>query len=288
MKIITILITCVLNLLFCQGNNNNSEVMLSLQNINIFPRVVGEGTPILFLHGVPDTREIWNPIVKELQSEYRCITPDWPGFGKSGSGEDIDCSLEGHADFVNELANALGLHEPFYLVAHDFGGISAMAFASKYPKRLLRLVISNAPFSPDYNWHFMAKVWRTPLLGELSMLTMNRMAFTLSMRQGSEKLSKEHIHNMNAQLSTEMKKMILKMYRALPVDSFKDWQPKLLEATSQIPTLILWGEKDPYLPGWLAESYGAQEVKYYPHSGHWAPAEEPDDFVKDLKKFLIE
>ena len=262
------------------------EMNLTVQKVKIFSRGSGEGASILFLHGVPDTREIWNPIVAELKSEYRCITPDWPSFGNSGSGEALDCSLDGHADFLNDLADALDLHEPIYLVAHDFGGISAMAFASKYPERVRCMVISNAPFSPDYNWHFMAKVWRTPFLGELSMLTMNRMAFTLSMGQGSEKLSKQHIHNMFSQLSPEMKKMILKMYRAMPVECFKEWHPRLLKATSRIPTLILWGEKDPYLPKWLAESYGAQEVNYYSDSGHWAPAEEPAAFTADLKNFL--
>ncbi|MBC8311894.1 MAG: alpha/beta hydrolase [Candidatus Marinimicrobia bacterium] len=286
MKLLFILMMGVINTLICQDNTHISEMNITVQNVNIFSKSSGEGTPILFLHGVPDTHDIWNPIVAELESNYRCITPDWPGFGQSDSGETIDCSLDGHADFVNDLADALGLTEPFYLVAHDFGGISAMAFASKYPDRVRRLVISNAPFSPDYNWHFMAKIWKTPLLGEFSMLTMNSIAFSISMQQGSEKLSKAHIKEMYSQLSSNMRKMILKMYRGMPEDSFKDWQPKFLIATSQIPTLILWGEKDPYLPTWLAKSYGAEEVKYYPDSGHWAPAEEPTAFTQDLKRFL--
>lgn len=259
---------------------------LTVQDVNIYSQESGEGTPILFLHGVPDTREIWNPIVEELQTDFRCITPDWPGFGRSGSGDSIDCSLNGHADFVNDLADGLGLHEPFYLIAHDFGGISAMAFASKYPDRLRRLVISNAPFSPEYDWHFMAKIWCTPMLGEISMFTMNKMAFSLSMRQGSQKLSKQHIQDMYSHLSSKMRTMILKMYRGMPEESWLEWQPKLLDATSKIPTLILWGEQDPYLPNWLPESYGAQEIKYYPDSGHWAPAEEPKAFIEDVRRFF--
>ena len=259
---------------------------LTVQNLKIFCRESGDGTPILFLHGVPDTGDIWNPIVTQLKSNYRCIAPDWPGFGSSESGESVDCSLDGHADFVNDLADALNLHEPFYLIAHDFGGISAMAFASKYPKRVHRLVISNAPFSPDYGWHFMAKIWRTPILGEFSMLTMNSMAFSLSMRQGSQKLSKQHIQDMYSHLSSKMRKMILKMYREMPENGWEEWHPRLLKATSQIPTLILWGEKDPYLPNWLPDSYGAQKIKYYPDSGHWLPAEESASFITEVMRFF--
>ena len=161
-----------------------------------------------------------------------------------------------------------------------------MAFASKYPSRVRRLVVSNAPFSPDYRWHFMAKIWRTPVLGELSMMTMNSLAFSLSMRQGSLKLSKQHILDTYRHLSPKMKTMILKMYRSMPEESWKEWLPRLLEATRRIPTLILWGEQDPYLPNWLPEGYGAQSIKRYPASGHWLPAEESAAFIEELKRFF--
>ena len=259
---------------------------ICVQNVNIFSKEVGRGAPVVFLHGVPDTSDIWQAVVSGLQSSHRCITLDWPGCGRSGSGESIDCSLDGHADFVNDLADALDLHEPFDLVGHDFGGISAMAFASKYPQRLRRLVISNAPFSADYRWHFMAKIWRTPILGELSMITMNGLAFSLSMRQGSKKLSKQHIRDTYQHLSPSMKRMILRMYRSMPEQGWKTWLPALLNATSQIPTLVLWGENDPYLPNWLPNRYGAHEITRFAESGHWPPAEECDAFVDELQRFL--
>lgn len=257
-----------------------------VQHVKLFVGDSGQGDPILFLHGVPDTAEVWKDIVGHLQSGFRCITPDWPGFGRSEPGDSVDCSLDGHADFVNDLADALGLSQPFYLVAHDFGGISAMAFASKYPDRVRRMVISNAPFSPDYSWHFWAKIWRTPLIGELSMLFMNWPLFYLNLRLGSQKLSKQHIKNTYSHLSLKMKRMILRMYRAMPVKHWEEWHPRLVEATSQIPTLVLWGQHDPYLPNWLPERFGALEIKRYVDSGHWVPVEESVSFAEELQRLF--
>jgi pimeloyl-ACP methyl ester carboxylesterase len=259
---------------------------LIVQNVNIFSKELGKGKPILFLHGVPDSADMWQNVVEGLQSNFRCLTPDWPGFGRSGPGDSIGCSLNGHADFVKELADALGLRQPFYLVAHDFGGISAMAFTSKYPERVRRLVISNAPFSPDYRWHFLARIWRTPGLGELSMATMNRLFFSIALRLGSRKLSKQHIMDAYRYLSPEMKRMILRLYRAIPEESWQEWHPKLLQATSRIPTLILWGEHDPFLPNWLPERYGAREIKRFSDAGHWVPVEESAAFIEDLQRFF--
>jgi len=259
---------------------------IQIQNNNIFLKDIGKGDPILFLHGVPDTSDIWNGIICQLKEDYRCIAPDWPGFGRSDSGTFLDCSLNGHADFVNELSNTIGLKKPFNLVAHDFGGISAMAFVSKYPERVHRFIISNAPFSPDYKWHFWAKIWRTPVLGKLSLIAMKKIIFYYAIRQGSRKLNRDQINAAYRYFTPKMKQMILRMYRALPEKVWQDWNVRLLEATSKVPMLILWGQNDPYLPNWLPEMYGAKKIRRYKDSGHWVPLEEKEEFVKELRSFF--
>ena len=56
-----------------------------------------------------------------------------------------------------------------------------------------RLVAINTVFFGDYRWHFWAHVWRTPILGELSMLVMNRPMFAQELRRGSSGISDAHI-----------------------------------------------------------------------------------------------
>lgn len=259
---------------------------ITVQNVNVFLKDRGQGIPTLFLHGVPDTADIWNGVVEPLQMNYRCITPDWPGFGRSGPGTHLDCSLDGQADFVRDLADTLDLTEPFNLVSHDFGGISAMAFVAKYPGRVRRFVVSNAPFSPEYHWHLWARIWRTRVLGELSMATMNRAFFALSLRLGSRKLSTAHIHTAYQAMTPQMKQMILRMYRAVPERAWRGWDARLRAATAQVPTLVVWGQHDPYLPNWLPDRYGAHKIVRYTDSGHWVPAEEPARLTQDVQAFF--
>jgi pimeloyl-ACP methyl ester carboxylesterase len=264
-----------------------NNMKIQVRDHNIYYNESGKkGQPVLFLHGVPDTSDVWKDIVSKMPKKYRCIVADWPGVGRSERGSYFDFDLMGHADYVNKLANALGIEGPFRLVGHDFGGISAMAFAAKYPKRVSQLVISNAPFSAKYKWHTWARVWQTPLLGQLSMAVMNKLIFHLSIKKGSKKLSGKQISETYKYVNSTMKSTILKMYRAVTKSEFKKWHPLLLEATKKIPTLVLWGQHDPYIPNWMPEEFGAKTIKRYPESGHWVPLEEPEMMVNDLLEFF--
>ena len=245
----------------------------------------GKGSPVLFLHGVPDTQYIWEGVIERLSADFQCIAPDWPGFGGSGKAVNFDFSLDDHAEIVREMADELGLREPFLLVSHDFGGISAMAFAAKYPSRLSHLVVSNAPFSPDYRWHPWARIWRTPGLGELSSLLMNPLLFKLSLRRGSRLLSDKHLNQTYRNIDWKMKMTILKLYRAMDPEGWQEWLPRLQAATKLVPTLVLWGKHDPYIPDWMPEKFAAQRVKRFEKSGHWLPAEMPESFAAEISQF---
>ena len=74
---------------------------------------------------------------------------------------------------------------PIDLVVHDFGGLFGLAWAVRHPERVRRLAILNTMFFPDYRWHFWARVWRTPLLGELSLAVSTRTGLALEMRTPS-------------------------------------------------------------------------------------------------------
>ena len=134
----------------------------------------GAGPPVLLLHGNPDSSIMWEGIAERLAPHYRCIAPDLPGFGHSEVPANFERSLDGLAQFVEQFLNAAAIERPLDLVAHDFGGPFAFAWAVKHPDAVRRMVAINTLFFSDYRWHFWARVWRTPILGELSMLAMNR------------------------------------------------------------------------------------------------------------------
>jgi len=97
----------------------------------------GEGDPLVLLHGVASSRLIWRRVTEPLAARRRVIAVDLPGFGGSapaGPGFELDAVAE-------RLAAGLADDAPFDLVGHSLGGAVAVAFASRHPGAVRRLVL---------------------------------------------------------------------------------------------------------------------------------------------------
>ena len=261
------------------------QVRLGAANINVTEW--GNGPPVLLLHGNPDSGPMWEGVSARLGAQCRCIAPDLPGFGHSEVPADFDPSLDGMAALVEQFLRAAGIPRPLDLIAHDFGGPFAFAFAVKHPDAVRRMVAINTVFFSDYRWHFWARVWRTPVLGELSMLMMNKPMFAQELRRGSRALSQAHIDQTWSLITPRMKKEVLRLYRASNPENFKPWERDFLALTKAKPTLVIWGDKDPYISPRFAERFNAQKVVHLP-VGHWAPVEAPAECAAAIAEFLAE
>jgi pimeloyl-ACP methyl ester carboxylesterase len=246
----------------------------------------GAGPPVLLLHGNPDSGVMWEGIAERLAPHYRCIAPDLPGFGHSEVPANFERSLDGLAQFVERFLDAAAIERPLDLVAHDFGGPFAFAWAVKHPDAVHRMVAINTLFFSGYRWHFWARVWRTPILGELSMLAMNRPMFAQELRRGSKAISDAHIDSTRALMTPRMKKEVLRLYRATDSANFQPWESAFLELVRAKPTLVIWGDKDPYISSRFAERFNAQKVLHLPQAGHWAAVEAPAQCADAILQFF--
>jgi pimeloyl-ACP methyl ester carboxylesterase len=247
----------------------------------------GDGPPALLLHGNPDSGMMWNRVASRLGARFRCVAPDLPGFGHSEVPDGYDRSLEGMAHFVEQFLSAAEIKQPIDVVAHDFGGPFGFAWAVRHSDAVRRIVAINTLFFSDYHWHFWARVWRTPVLGEFSMAVMNRPMFGQEIRRGSGKrMTEEHIEATWALMTPSMKKEVLRLYRATNPENFKGWQDDFLGLTARKPTLVIWGDKDPYLSSRYAERFNARKVAHLPEIGHWAPVEAPAECAAAIMQFL--
>jgi pimeloyl-ACP methyl ester carboxylesterase len=242
----------------------------------------GEGPAVLFLHGNPDSSDLWRDVIAALEGRYRCLAPDLPGFGRSEVPAAFDCSLDHMARFVASLLDAAGVEGPVHLVVHDFGGPYGLAWAVRHPDRVRSVAAIDTTFFADFRWHAWARVWRTPVLGELSMMTMNRWTFERELRRGSRKLSAVHIRRTYALVTPRTKRMVLELYRATNPENFAGWEERMLEITARVPSLVLWGDHDPYIHRRFADRFGAGEVVHFPDCGHWVPAEAPAEVAARL------
>lgn len=259
---------------------------VAVQGTQIYVEDQGAGPPTVFLHGNPDSSILWRGLIAEMKSSFRCLAPDLPGFGHSGIPAGFGCTLPEMADFMDDLVSALGISKPVNLVVHDFGGPYGLAWAVKYPEKVRRIAIFNTNFFSDYKWHSWARIWRTPLLGELSMAMMNWPAFNSMMRKNAPGVSEEHIRETYSLITPRMKSMVLKLYRATNPQNFKGWETDYSALSRHVPVCVLWGDRDPYISPSFAERFGAEKVWHFPQYGHWLPAEAPKEVAARLIEFF--
>ena len=95
----------------------------------------GQGIPIVFIHGFPLNRMIWEAQWEGLADHARIIAPDFRGFGQSPMAEGT-IEVSTYADDVREFLDTLGVNEPAIIVGLSMGGYVAMAYLRRYPEHV--------------------------------------------------------------------------------------------------------------------------------------------------------
>jgi len=167
---------------------------LVIQGVNVYLTDFGSGSPILFLHGAPDSAEMWRGVIEHLKDQHCCFAPDLPGFGRSLAPADFNCSLENMARFLDKLIEVAAIPTPIDLVVADFGATYGLSWAVTYPQKVRRIaIVGGSNFSSRYRWHGAARLLRIPLLGELAMATVTLSSQEKMMRQIAPLVSPEYV-----------------------------------------------------------------------------------------------
>jgi pimeloyl-ACP methyl ester carboxylesterase len=249
-------------------------------------------TAVAFLHGNPGSADDWEGLVGAVGATgRRALAFDLPDFGETDAPAGFQHDVEGYAGFVDAALAALGV-ERVHLVLHDFGGPIGLHWIAGHADRLTALTLIDIGILPDYKWHRLARIWRTPGLGEFFMGTATRPAFRFLVNRDEPRgLPRPFIERMFDQYDRRTKKAVLKLYRATDEPGSPD--PQLLAALrerGELPTLVIWGGGDAYLPSRYAERqrefFPAAEVHVLPHSGHWPFADDPREVERLLLAFL--
>lgn len=243
----------------------------------------------MLLHGNPDTHHVWEGVVARLDG-WTCLTPDLPGFG-GAPPHTGPITLSTMAAWTDTQVPDAG---PVHLVAHDFGGPYALSWAVLHAERVASVTLTNTLFHEGFRWHRWARIWRTPILGELSAMFTSYGIFRAEVRRGGPGLSEAQIRESYDRLTPATRRNILPLYRAHGPGVFTEpvpgreltWAEAWRELAAQVPSQVLWGEHDPYLPPETAEKLGCQRIIRFPDSGHWLCAEDPEGFSAALRELL--
>ena len=242
--------------------------------LEIHSRQAGDA-PVLYLHGVPTASFDWVPFLERGGG----IAPDLPGFGDSAKPAEFDYSIDGYADFLEGFVDTLGL-ERLSLVMHDWGAVG-LAMAQRRPELVERLVMfSTVPLLPGYRWHRVARGWRRPLIGELTMGFATRWAFRRELPAELADQAWKHFDH-------GTQRAILKLYRS--------GSPEVLARAGErlgrvrCPALILWPTRDPYIPAEFGRAHadvlgGPVELELV-DAGHWPWLDRPE-LVERTVSFL--
>ncbi|HEX4720232.1 MAG TPA: MFS transporter [Thermoleophilaceae bacterium] len=172
---------------------------------------------------------------------------------------------------------------------HDFGGPWGLAWAARNPEAFASATLINTGVLPDYKWHRYARIWRTPVVGELFQLTATRGAFRMLVGRKNPRLQPDAIdHLYEAARGWPTKRAVLKLYRASPAKSLRGPIEEL--AALNRPALVLWGTADAYLPWQLAErqrmAFPSAHMELLEGLGHWPFHEDPARIAELVIPFL--
>jgi haloalkane dehalogenase len=118
----------------------------------------GEGRPVVFFHGEPTWSYLWRNVIPPVRDAgYRCIAPDYAGFGRSDKPTDLDWySYDRHVELMSSLLAELDVRDATAVV-HDWGGPIGLRLAVEHPDRFSRIVITDTgPFTGHQK---MSDVW---------------------------------------------------------------------------------------------------------------------------------
>ncbi len=234
----------------------------------------------LYLHGVPNNSDDWLPFLERTGG----LAPDLPGFGRSGKPGSLKYTIDEYEHFIERFLEERGA-ERVSLVVHDWGAVG-LAYAQRYPERIERLVVINAvPFLPGYRWHRIARIWRTPGLGELAMGVGNRRTLRFASKETNATpgpMPEEWLQSVLDHFDQGTQRAILRLYRSSPSEVLAAAGASL--GSLDMPALVVWGARDPYIPPSFGRAYvGAlpkAELLELPDAGHVPWLDRPDVLEK--------
>jgi len=241
--------------------------------------------PVLYLHGVPSSSDEWRPFIERTGG----LAPDLPGFGRSGKPGYLQYTIAEYASYVERFLDMLAV-ERVRMVVHDWGAVG-LAFAQAHPDRIERLVVTNAvPFLAGYRWHRTARVWRTPVLGELAMGATTRWLLKQATRESNVtpgSLPDEWLDSVMSHFDEGTQRAILRLYRSSSPEALARAGQGLSRLT--MPALVVWGERDPYIPARFGKAYAqalpSARVVELPDAGHWWWLDRPEA-IDEVVEFL--
>jgi 3-oxoadipate enol-lactonase len=258
-------------------------VIALVDNTEIAFDDIGSGLPVVFVHGFPLNRTMWEPQVGALVAECRCITVDCRGFGESPPKEPY--SMDRYADDVIGVLDTLKIDRAV-VVGLSMGGYIAFAMWRRHRERFRALVLADTRATAD----------------NAEGAQRRRDLIAIAHAQGSTAVANLQIAGLMGKTSREKRPDIYdaihRMIAQAPVDGIAGASEAMLArpdstptlATIDVPTLVIVGDEDVVTPPKDAKAMHAaipgSRIEILAGAGHLTNVERPAAFTAVVSEFL--
>ncbi len=261
-----------------------------------------DGEPVVMVHGNPTWSFYYRGLVQALGGRYRAIVPDHVGCGLSDRPSDALYSyrLERRVEDLERLLEQLGVTKNVTLVLHDWGGMIGLAYATRHPERVKRLVLTNTSgfqLPRAKKLPLALKLARTPFAGPFLVRGLNAFSLgtvkTCSERRLAPAVARGYLSpyaNWHDRLA------VLRFVEDIPLDpSHPSWEAvaaveRALPRLAHIPTMILWGARDFVFDDHFLDGFRMRlphaTVHRFADAGHLLFEDEPEKSFALVREFL--
>ncbi len=260
-------------------------------------RTAGRGPVLLLVHGMAGSSATWRHVMPSLAEHYTVVAPDLLGHGESAKPKG-DYSLGAHASLLRDLLNALG-HERATCIGQSLGGGIVLQFAYQFPERCERIVlVGSGGLGSEVNLVLRALTapFAETLFGLVCTSTLrdavSSFAGMFGRRGARLSPAGEEIWRSYASLADgSCRRAFFRTLRAVvDVRGQAIHAGDRLYLAAHLPTLIIWGDRDPFIPHHHGSATHAaipgSRLEIFPGAGHYPHCEDPVRFVAVVRDFI--
>lgn len=267
-----------------------NEKTLSLEGFTINYKEAGKGAPVLLIHGIPTSSDLWRKVMPKLRKQNRLIAPDMLNYGKSDKPDKAKVSIRAQSELMIKLLDALNI-EKADVIGHDIGGGVAQLMAVNHPERVNKLVLIDSVCFDS---------WPIPEFKPLQKEDAEENTSVEQLQEQMSELMPKGVYN-NEVMTDELKERYLSVWNSEEgkhaffrninyLDS--KYTMTIAKDLEELPhkTLILWGKEDEFqkrsYASMLKETIPDAELVFIREAGHWVIEEKPQEVVQHLNAFL--
>ncbi len=260
-------------------------------------RSAGSGPLLLLVHGMAGSSATWQHVIPALAEQYTVVAPDLLGHGDSAKPRG-DYSLGAHASLLRDLLNALG-YERATCIGQSLGGGIVLQFAYQFPERCERIVlVGSGGLGQEVNpvLRALTAPFAEPLFSLVCSPTIRdavALVGGLFEHRGFQlSPAAQEIWRSYASLADGSgRRAFFRTLRAVvDLGGQAIHAGDRLYLAAHMPTLIVWGDRDPFIPHHHGHATHAaipgSRLEIFPDAGHYPHCEDPERFVAVLRDFM--